>query len=266
MLGALVGGGEELSFVEFAPGLYDISDAEAQKVEKLVKALDQRPALNLEIAGSFDPDKDREAMARMKLEQQIRILRLKELAEAGKPVPTIEALQLEPAQRERLLKRLIAELGTNQTLVLQSAPVPETNITAMASGGTPAGSGEHPPGAKATGRQARLASVSDVKGAAALTETGMESAASGTKRAPKSRVPTTPGGAPLTLEQIEDKLGAAIKVSEEERRELIRQRAQAVQSAILKTEKIASERLFIVTPKPASPSAKGETRANLSLS
>ena len=265
MLGALVGGGEELSFVEFAPGSYDISDAEAQKVDKLVKALDQRPALNLEIAGSFDQDKDRQAMAHIKLEQQIKILRLKELAETGKPVPTIEALQLEPAQHERLLKQLIADLGTNQTLVLQSAPVPETNITATVSGGTPASSGEHPPAAKTPGRPARSASVSNVKGAAALTETAMESTASKTKRIPKSRVPTAPGGVPLSLEQIEGKLVAAIKISEEERRALIRQRAEAVQSAILKSGKIAAERLFLVTPKPASPSAKGETRANLSL-
>jgi translation initiation factor 1 (eIF-1/SUI1) len=265
MLGALVGGGEELSFVEFAPGRYDISDAESQKVEKLVKALDQRPALNLEIAGSFDPDKDREAMARMKLEQQIRILRLKELAEAGKPVPTIEALQLEPAQRERLLKQLIADLGTNQTVVLQSAPVPETNITATASGGTPAGSGEHPSAAKTVGSRARTAAISDVKGAAALTETLTKSAALGTKRVPKARVPTAAGGTPLTGDQIEARLIDAIKLSEEERRDLVRERAQAVQSAILKSGKIAAERLFIVTPKSASPAAKGETRANLSL-
>ena len=45
----------------------------------------------------------------------------------------------------------------------------------------------------------------------------------------------------------------------------IRQRAQAVQSAIFKTGKIAAERLVIAAPKAASPSARGETRANLSL-
>ena len=59
LLGALVGGGEELSFVQFEPGRADIPDAEAQKLEKLVKALYERPAVNLEIAGSFDPEKDR---------------------------------------------------------------------------------------------------------------------------------------------------------------------------------------------------------------
>ena len=83
LLGALVGGGEELSFVEFEPGRADIPDAEAQKLEKLVKALYERPALNLEIAGSFDREKDRAALAHVKLEQQLKVLRLKELADAG---------------------------------------------------------------------------------------------------------------------------------------------------------------------------------------
>ena len=84
-------------------------------------------------------------------------------------------------------------------------------------------------------------------------------------RVPKPKIPTAADGALLTLEQIEGRLVAAIQLSEEARRALIRQRAQAVQSAILKPGKIAAERLVITTPKAASPSAKGETRANLSL-
>jgi hypothetical protein len=265
MLGALVGGGEELSFVEFTPGHYDISEAEAQKVEKLVKALEQRPALGLEIVGAFDREKDGEALARMKLEEQIKVLRLKEFADAGKAVPSIDTVQIEPAQRERLLKQLIADLGTNQTLALQTAPAPDTNITGVASGSTPAGSGDHSSAGKTAGSRARSASVSDVKGAAGLTEEVTKPAASRTKRAPKSQIPTAPGGGPLTVDQIEARLVAAIKLSEEERRELIRQRAEAVQSAILKSGKVAAERLFIVAPKPAASMTKGETRANLSL-
>ena len=67
-------------------------------------------------------------------------------------------------------------------------------------------------------------------------------------------------------QQFDARLVGAIQVSEDERRDLIRRRAEAVQAAIPKTGKIAAERLFISTPKPGSPAAKGETRANLSLS
>ncbi|HVM48433.1 MAG TPA: DUF748 domain-containing protein [Candidatus Acidoferrum sp.] len=266
MLGALVGGGEELSFVEFAPGRSDIPQAEAPKLEKLVSALDQRPALNLEIAGSFDADKDGPALARAKLEQQLKVLRLRELAEANKPVPSLEALQLEPAIRERLLRQMLAELGTNETLVLRAAPVQDTKAMALAAGIVPGPTGQ--PAAPHTGRSrtARADSfLADTKGAAALTVSTAGPAAAGQKAGHRAQLPTAPSGAPLTLEQIEARLVGAIKVSEEERRDLIRHRAEAVQSTILKSGKIAAERLVVAMPKPAGVASKGECRANLSL-
>ena len=67
------------------------------------------------------------------------------------------------------------------------------------------------------------------------------------------------------MDQIEARLVAALEFSEYDRRGLIRQRAEAVQSAILKTGKVAADRLFIVAPKPARAGAKGESRVNLSL-
>lgn len=73
-------------------GKAGISEAEAQKVEKLLKALDERPALSLEIAGSFDPEKDRAALARSKLEQQVKILRLDQLSKGGRANPTLDPL------------------------------------------------------------------------------------------------------------------------------------------------------------------------------
>ena len=72
--------------------------------------------------------------------------------------------------------------------------------------------------------------------------------------------------APLTPDQIEARLISAIEVSRDEQRELIKQRAQAVQSFILQDGKVTAERLFIVTPKSAGAAAKGESRVNLSLS
>jgi hypothetical protein len=234
LLGALVGGGEELSFIEFTPGQSDIPDTETQKLDKLVKALDERPALSLEIAGSFDPEKDREAVARLKLEQQLKTLRLKELARGRKAVPSLETLQLEPAQRERLLKQVLADLGTNQTLVVQApASAPETNIVAALSTNMP---------------PAPVAPSAPAK-----------------KSASKRPLPTAPDGTPLTVDQIQARLVTALEVSEDDRRGLIKQRAQAVQAAILKTGKVAADRLFIVTPKSPSATAKGESRVNLSL-
>ena len=267
LLGALVGGGEELSFVQFEPGRADIPDAEAQKVEKLVKALYERPAVNLEIGGSFDPEKDRAALASAKLEQQLKVLRLKELADTGKPVPSMEALQLEPAERERLLNRLLMDLGTNQTLVLQVPPTaPDTNTVAAVSAGPPAGQALQAHASKVQSTTARMPlPTSGSKGATDLVAAKAKNPSAATKTVPARLLPTAPAGALLAPEQIEAKLAAAIQVSVDDQRDLIKQRAQAVQSWILKTGKVAPERLFIITPKSAAAPAAGEPRANLSL-
>ena len=157
-------------------------------------------------------------------------------------------------------------LGTNQTLVLQvPASVPGTNTFTTVSAGPPVGQSLQAPASKVQGTPARTnRRTSGGNGAADLM-------AVATKRAPTKRktsvrpLPTAPEGAPLTPEQIEAKVVAAIQVSADDQRDLIKQRAQAVQSYILKAGKVAPDRLFIITPKSVAGSAKGETRANLSL-
>ena len=47
--------------------------------------------------------------------------------------------------------------------------------------------------------------------------------------------------------------------------ELKQSRAQTVQRALLSTEKVTAERLFILAPLPAEGAAKGQSRVNLSL-
>jgi hypothetical protein len=268
LLGALVGGGEELSFVEFPPGQADIPDTETQKLDKLVKALYERPAVSLEIAGSFDPDQDRAALARLKLEQEAKVLRLKELTEAGQTVPSIETLQLAPAERERLLKQILTDLGTNQTLVLQAAaPASDTNAAAALSASNLTGQGSLASAARASGKAARKSlAATEAKGATALMVVAAKGSATGKSASQmRQQLLAAPDGVPLTLDQIEAKLISAIQVSGDEQHDLIKRRAQAVQSCILKTEKVAAERLFIVAPKSGGTPAKGEHRVNLSL-
>jgi hypothetical protein len=224
--------------------------------------------VSLEIAGSFDPDQDRTALAGQKLEQQVKVLRLKELADAGQAVPSIESLQLEPAERERLLKQIYTQLGTNETLILQAPTMtPETNAAPSASPRTlAAGQGSQALAPKASGRTARASqTVSEVKGATALMTATAKSSGTRTTSSLETQPPPTPEGTPLTIEQIEAKLRSAIQVSVDEQRDLIKRRAQTVQSYILKSGQVATERLFIVAPKSAGPSAKGERRVNLSL-
>jgi hypothetical protein len=62
LLGSLFGGGEEISYLDFAPGTSTL-DAPAQaKLATLAKALDSRPALNVDVPLIVQPESDRAAL------------------------------------------------------------------------------------------------------------------------------------------------------------------------------------------------------------
>lgn len=68
LLGAIVGGGDDqLSELAFSPGSAELTPTEAAKLEKVAKALRDRPALRVSLEGSLDPVADAEALGRAKL-------------------------------------------------------------------------------------------------------------------------------------------------------------------------------------------------------
>jgi hypothetical protein len=83
LIGSLVGGGEELAYVEFAPGTAQVGPEAQAKLKNIAKALADRPALKLDIAGRVDPDTDREGLRRTSLERQVRAQKAKELGKAA---------------------------------------------------------------------------------------------------------------------------------------------------------------------------------------
>lgn len=273
LLGAAFGGGEELSFVDFSPGRADILESEAPKLDKLVRALYDRPALSLEISGSFHPEKDGIVVAKSKLEQRLKTLRIKELAGAGKPAQGIDTIQLDTTERERLLRQVYRELGTNQTLIIETTPSSaDTNAatTALASpvasqtvieSKPDAGVGSRP--SKPAARKSWLFRTG--RGLAHLVAPKKEASAVVGDESRKSTMPSVGEDSTLALEQIEEKLVSRIQISEEDQRDLITRRAQAVQSHLLKSEKVTPDRLFIVAPKRDNNASRGECRVNLAL-
>lgn len=125
LMGKLIPGGgegEELQFIEFAPGAAAISTSELKKLEALIKALEERPSLRLDIAGMADPVRDRQALSlqKIKAEVQARWRRAR-----GKPAATEETI---PADEEqRLIKDLHDEY---QKTTAPAAPAPKADVPA----------------------------------------------------------------------------------------------------------------------------------------
>jgi hypothetical protein len=71
-IGNLVGGsGEELQYVAFDPGSAELTDADRGKLQTLQQALNERPALRLEVEGRADPSLDGQALAQQKVEAAV---------------------------------------------------------------------------------------------------------------------------------------------------------------------------------------------------
>ena len=90
LLGAMFGGGEELSYLEFDPGLSVPPEAGEGKIANLAKVLDERPGLKLEIEGHVDLEKDKEALRQIAFRRKVSAQKLKELARGGAAAPAID--------------------------------------------------------------------------------------------------------------------------------------------------------------------------------
>ncbi|ALM84764.1 DUF748 domain-containing protein [Bordetella sp. N] len=69
---AFGGGGEELSFVTFAPGSSALDDTARERLGKLATALADRPSLQMDITGRADPATDDRGLRQAWIDQRIR--------------------------------------------------------------------------------------------------------------------------------------------------------------------------------------------------
>ena len=105
LLGAVFGGGEQLSYLEFDPGHFDIPAAEEGKLANLGKVLQDRPGLKLEIEGHVDVEKDREAMRQRNFRRKVAAQKLADLVKTGQPSPALDNVRVEAAEYPKYLAR-----------------------------------------------------------------------------------------------------------------------------------------------------------------
>ena len=102
LLGAAFGGGEELGYAEFPPGLATLSPAAQIKLDTLAKALKNRSGLKLDIIARVDPKTDSEGLRQDQLNGKIKARKLKDLLQEGKNIEA-EELTLSDADKTHYL-------------------------------------------------------------------------------------------------------------------------------------------------------------------
>jgi uncharacterized protein involved in outer membrane biogenesis len=133
LLASAFGGGsgssEELSYIEFDNGRANLDEPDRAKIATLAKALNNRPALSLEIIGRADPLTDLDGLKRVGIERKVKAQKLKELARKGEAPRSVDDVQVAASEYPRYLKAAYGEESfpkpRNLIGLAQDLPVPE---------------------------------------------------------------------------------------------------------------------------------------------
>jgi hypothetical protein len=97
------GGGEDLSVVAFRPGTTEFAQTAGAVIDKVAKALEERPALQMTVTGSADPAAEADAIRRSQLERRLASHRRNDAVRAGRAASAPEAPP-SGEERARLLR------------------------------------------------------------------------------------------------------------------------------------------------------------------
>ena len=133
LLAHALGGSDELAQVAFAPGSAQLAPEARAGLDKVARALAERPALQLTVTGTSSPQAEAEAFRRAQLAAQVRLEKRSQLARAGAapgPAPSTEAdMPVGADEYPALLKALYrkSELPKPRNVVglVKDQPVPE---------------------------------------------------------------------------------------------------------------------------------------------
>ena len=102
LIASAFGTEEELDYVEFAPGLATLPSDSQQKLAIVARALQDRPALRLDISGRVDPQFDRDGLREARLASLLRMSKIKDIGGHE----DADAVQLTPEEFEAYLTRI----------------------------------------------------------------------------------------------------------------------------------------------------------------
>ncbi len=104
LIGAIMGGGQQLDNLEFEYGSAAVAGASEAKINTLLKALKDRPAVNLDIEGHVDLEKDREGLKQLFFQRKLKAQKLKELVKKAQPSVPVDEVKIESPEYPKYLK------------------------------------------------------------------------------------------------------------------------------------------------------------------
>ena len=198
-----------------------MSPASEKKLDSLAKALYERPGLQLEIAGSIDPEADRDGLRRASLDKEIRTRQWTSLRKSERATTTPGQITLTPEQHTDWVKKLYSE-AVGKGVINSAFLVANTNLAAIAAQ-IPSRSGETEKDATLLIQRSSAIAPKSSKAGALSNQT-------------KPVVPSDP---------MEALLLASIPVTDNDLEALASDRAKAVRAYILQTGKVEAARLFL---------------------
>lgn len=227
LLGSMFGGGgDELAYQDFSPGAAELLPTETKKLETMVKALTNRPALNVSLDGSYDAAADTYALKQKKLEQTIRRT-IREQRHENSPVsPSPGELAISPEEHAAVVKQLFDAKfppGTEFGAPLQKAPVVE----------------ELPPPPK-RGFFGRMADVVTLK----KLRDGRKEKKEKVEEPPPAAQAVDVAAGP-SLEEMTGRLAESMRITDNDLSALAHARAKAVRDYFINVGKIDPERVFL---------------------
>jgi len=115
LLGSLFGGGPDIQFIEFQPGVSTLDAPATEKAKSVAKALIERPQLKIEVPIAAAPDLDRPALVAAQFNAEVSAAQTskgnpKQSTSATGGQPSFD--QLDPATQLELLTRLyVKDIG-----------------------------------------------------------------------------------------------------------------------------------------------------------
>ena len=109
LLGAIIPEGEDLQYVDFAPGSTRIAEEYTKNLETIAKVLYDRPGLKMDIRGSFNAELDRGILHEKQFELLLKNEKYKKLSGKKETVPTLDEITIGSDEYETLLKKAYKE-------------------------------------------------------------------------------------------------------------------------------------------------------------